>query len=168
MDAEIRPERPEDVAGIHAVTVAAFLAAPHTSHTEQFIVRDLRRAGQLAVSLVAAFRGQVIGHVAISPVAISDGSRDWYGLGPVSVSPEFQRRGLGSRLVREALTRLRVAGGQGCVLVGEPAYYARFGFRAEPTLELPGVPPQYFQALRFAGEMPSGRVTFHAAFEAQA
>jgi putative acetyltransferase len=167
MDADIRPERPGDADSIHAVTIAAFLDAPHTSHTEQFVVRELRRAGQLAVSLVAALGGQVVGHVAISPVTISDGTGDWFGLGPVSVVPRYQRRGLGSRLVRDALVRLRAAGGRGCVLVGEPAYYSRFGFRAEPGLVLPGVPPQYFQALCLAGAMPAGLVTFHAAFAAK-
>ncbi|HET7203390.1 MAG TPA: N-acetyltransferase [Steroidobacteraceae bacterium] len=167
MDADIRPERPEDAEGIEAVTVAAFLDAAHTSHTEQFIVRELRRAGHLTVSLVADFRGRVIGHVAISPVTISDGTRDWFGLGPVSVSPEHQRRGLGSRLVREGLARLKALGGRGCVLVGEPAYYGRFGFRAEPGLVLPGVPSQYFQAVCLAGPMPAGTVTFDAAFEAK-
>jgi predicted N-acetyltransferase YhbS len=167
MDADIRPERPEDADSIHAVTIGAFMDAPHTSHTEQFVVRELRRANQLAVSLVAAFGGQVVGHVAVSPVTISDGTGDWFGLGPVSVVPQHQRRGLGSRLVREALVRLRALGGRGCVLVGEPAYYGRFGFRAEPGLVLPGIPPHYFQALCLAGPMPAGLVTFHPAFAAK-
>ena len=168
MDADIRPERLEDVDAIHDVTTAAFLNAPHTSHTEQFIVRELRRSGRLAVSLVADFRGRVIGHVAVSPVAISDGTRDWFGLGPVSVSPEYQARGLGARLVREALAHVKSLGGRGCVLVGEPAFYGRLGFRAEPALVLPGVPPEYFQAACLEGPMPAGIVTFDAAFEATA
>ena len=168
MDAGIRPERRDDVDAIHAVTAAAFLDAPHTSHTEQFIVRELRRAGHLTVSLVADFDGRVVGHVAISPVTISDGATGWFGLGPVSVAPEYQGRGLGSRLVREALSHLRSLGGRGCVLVGEPAYYGRFGFRSEPALVLPGVPPQYFQAVCLASAMPAGVVTFDAAFEAKA
>ena len=168
MDADIRPERPDDAEAIHAVTAAAFLDAPHTSHTEQFIVRDLRRAGHLTVSLVADFDGRVIGHVAISPVTINDDTTGWFGLGPVSVSPKYQGRGLGSRLVREALARLRAQGGRGCVLVGDPAYYGRFGFRAEPALVLPGVPPQYFQAVCLDGPIPAGTVTFDAAFEAKA
>ena len=168
MDADIRPERPDDAEAIHAVTAAAFLDAPHTSHTEQFIVRELRRAGHLTVSLVADFDGRVIGHVAISPVTINDDTTGWFGLGPVSVSPKYQGRGLGSRLVREALARLRAQGGRGCVLVGDPAYYGRFGFRAEPALVLPGVPPQYFQAVCLDGPIPAGTVTFDAAFEAKA
>lgn len=87
MGLRIRNEAPGDAAAIEAVTVTAFLDAPHTDHTEQFIVRALRAAGQLSVSLVAEHDGVIVGHVAISPVAISDGATDWYGLGPVSVLP---------------------------------------------------------------------------------
>ena len=166
MDAYLRTERPDDADGIHAVTTAAFLDAPHTSHTEQFIVRELRRSRALTLSLVADFEGHVIGHVALSPVAISCGTAGWFGLGPLSVLPRYQGRGLGSRLVQEALKRLQALGAKGCVLVGEPAYYGRFGFRAEPGLVLPNVPPQYFQALCFEGEVPAGTVTFHPAFAA--
>ena len=166
-DVQIRPERSGDEDAIHAVTTAAFLEAPHTAHTEQFIVRELRRAGALTVSLVAQLDGRIVGHVAISPVTIDGTASGWFGLGPVSVLPEHQGRGVGSRLMREALARLRTAGARGCVLVGEPAYYGRFGFRAEPALVLPGVPPEYFQALSFTNELPHGVVTFHTAFQAQ-
>jgi putative acetyltransferase len=168
MTVEIRPERPGDEEAIHAVTTAAFLEAPHTAHTEQYIVRELRRSGQLTVSLVAVLDGNVVGHVAISPVAIDDGTRGWFGLGPVSVTPLHQRVGIGSRLVREALQRLRAMGGKGCVLVGEPAYYERFGFRAEPQLVLHGVGPEYFQAVCFEPPAPAGVVAFHQAFDATA
>ena len=167
-DVEIRAERPGDEDAIHEVTTAAFLEAPHTSRTEQFIVRELRRAGALTVSLVAEIGGEIVGHVAISPVTIDGTACGWFGLGPVSVLPAHQGAGVGSRLVRAALSRLKTAGARGCVLVGEPAYYGRFGFRAEPTLLLPDVPPEYFQALSFVDDVPRGIVTFHAAFAAQA
>jgi putative acetyltransferase len=167
-EVEIRLERPGDGDAIHAVTEAAFLSAPHTSHAEQFIVRELRRTDALAVSLVAELDGRVVGHVALSPVKIDGAERGWFGLGPVSVVPECQGAGIGSRLVHEAIARLRSAGARGCVLVGEPSYYGRFGFRAEPALVLPGVPPVYFQALCLAGEMPAGEVKFDPAFEAKA
>ena len=120
------------------------------------------------MSLVAVLDGTIVGHVAISPVTIDDGTRGWFGLGPVSVTPQHQGLGIGSRLVREALQRLRAMAGRGCVLVGEPAYYARFGFRAEPQLVLPGVPPEYFQAVCFETPAPAGVVTFHKAFSATA
>src|SRR5689334_15629559 len=107
MSIRLRPEVPTDSSAIEAVTVSAFLNAPHTSHTEQHIVSALREAGELAVSLVAETGGVIVGHVAISPVSIADGSLDWFGLGPVSVLPEHQRQGIGSRLIREALRILR-------------------------------------------------------------
>ena len=164
MNIEIRNEIPADAPAIAAVTAAAFLNAPHTGHNEQFIVSALRQAGQLAVSLVAVAEGDVIGHVAISPVSISDGTPGWCGLGPISVLPPYQRRGVGARLMREALRILRENGAAGCVVLGDPAYYGRFGFLADPALVLPGVPPEYFQALRFGSFGPRGVVSYHAAF----
>ena len=168
----IRPETPADVAAIEAVTIAAFLNAPHTGHNEQFIVRGLRETGALAVSLVAVTvayadadaDGRLIGHVAISPVSISDGSASWYGLGPISVLPDHQGKGVGSRLMREALDVLRRKGAGGCVVLGEPAYYGRFGFQADPALVLPGVPPEYFQAFKLRPSKARGTVVYHRAF----
>lgn len=167
MSIQIRPEQLQDIAAIEAVTIEAFRNAPHTSHTEQFIVRALRSAGQLSVSLVAVEDGIVIGHVAISPVAISSGAAHWYGLGPISVLPEHQGQRIGSQLMSQALTQLQKLGASGCVVLGDPGYYARFGFKAEPSLVLPDVPPQYFQAISFAGSVPSGTVSYHEAFASQ-
>lgn len=151
---------------IHRVVRNAFAGAAPTSGTEHVIVRELRRAGALVVSLVAILDGQVVGHVAVSPVAISDGSQGWYGLGPVAVEPGQQNLGAGSALVREALWRLGQMGAAGCVVLGDPAYYGRFGFRVEPALVLEGVPPGYLQALLLAGGPPSGTVRYHPAFDA--
>lgn len=164
----IRPENREDRAVIHALTEAAFREAPHSSHTEQFIVDALRSRGELSLSLVAEKDGQVVGHVALSPVTISDGSTGWFGLGPISVLPGWQGQGVGAALMHAALDALRVQGAQGCVLLGEPAYYGRFGFRAEPGLVLPGIPPEYFQALRLRPPMAQGEVQYSPAFEATA
>jgi putative acetyltransferase len=108
MHFEVRQETAADIAAIEAVTVAAFMDAPHTSHREQYVVNALRRAGSLSLSLVAQAGGLVIGHVAVSPVSISNGASGWYGLGPLSVMPEHQGRRTGSALMREALRRLRV------------------------------------------------------------
>lgn len=166
MSVQIRPETCADEAGIESVTAAAFLNAEHTSHTEQFIVAGLRRSGMLTLSLVAELNGDLAGHVAVSPVTVSDGSMNWYGLGPVSVPPVFQRQGIGSELIREALGRLRRMGAGGCVVLGAPHFYGRFGFKAEPGLVLPGVPPECFMALAFGEKVPQGRVEYHSAFDA--
>lgn len=103
----IRDELPADLAAIEAVTIEAFGTAEHSSGTEQFIVRALRDSGQLAVSLVAEEDGRILGHVAVSPVTISTG---WYGLGPVSVVPGRQGKGIGTMLITRALAELRASG----------------------------------------------------------
>ncbi len=167
MGVEIRSETSADVRKIEAVTTSAFLNAPHTSHTEQYIVNALRRAGKVSVSLVAVLDDALIGHIAISPVSISDGTSGWFGLGPISVLPQHQRRGIGSQLMREALRILREHGASGCVVLGYPEYYGKFGFRTDPSLALPGFPPEYFQALPFRSSKPRGTVTYHEAFEAR-
>lgn len=162
----IRKEAADDVESIHEVTVAAFLEAPHTDHTEQFIVKALRASGALSISLVAEEAGSVIGHVALSPVAISDGSGCWYGLGPISVLPREQSNGIGSKLMNAAISELSNLKANGCVILGDPDYYYRFGFKPIDGLVLPGVPPEYFQALKLRGEQPQGTVTYHESFSA--
>lgn len=167
MNIKIRPERERDIPSIRRVTEEAFATAAHTSGTEAQIVEDLRAAGVLTVSLVAECKGEVIGHVAVSPVHISDGSKGWFGVGPVSVLPEYQRQGIGTSLMHRALDALKRGGAKGCVLVGDPSYYVRFGFKAVPDLTLSNVPPEYFQALKFGPSFPVGSVTFHDAFAAE-
>lgn len=165
---QIRPETLQDGEAIAALTAQAFLNAEHTSHTEHFIVNALRAAGQLTLSLVAEEGGDLRGHVAVSPVTVSDGSTGWFGLGPISVLPSRQGQGIGSQLMRRALADLQARGAAGCVLLGDPGYYARFGFAPQPGLVLDGVPPEYFMALGFGGARPVGTVQYHAAFEAAA
>lgn len=160
----IRNERAGDADAIATATRAAFAEADHSSGTEALIIQALRSAGQLTVSLVAELGGRLIGHVAVSPVRISDESPYWYGLGPVSVLPAHQGQGIGSQLIRASLERLRSSATRGCVVLGEPAYYSRFGFSTHPQLVLPGVPAEYFQAMSFGGPMPSGTVEYHEAF----
>lgn len=164
----IRPETAQDAPAIEAVTRAAFETLAISHHTEQFIVRDLRAEGALAVSLVAELDGRVVGHIAFSPVTVSDGTPGWYGLGPVSVLPELHRQGIGTALIHAGLSALKGLGARGCCLVGHPEYYGRFGFRNAPGLGLDGVPPEVFFALPFQGAVPQGSVTFHPAFLATA
>jgi putative acetyltransferase len=162
----IRNETESDIQAIAEVTKTAFATLAISQHTEQFIINALRAAGALTVSLVAEIDGNVVGHVAFSPVTISDGNLHWHGLGPVSVLPQYQRQGIGTALIREGFSRLKARGAQGCVLVGDPAYYQRFGFRNLPVLTLEGVPQQYFLALPFEDQTPRGVVVFHSAFSA--
>ena len=162
----IRTETDCDVSAIIEVTAAAFKTLEISSHTEQFIIAALRAAKALTLSLVAEAGGRVIGHIAFSPVTISDGTRNWYGLGPVSVLPEYQRQGIGKALIQEGLTRLKAMNAQGCCLVGHPDYYRKFGFSNMPGLVHEGVPPEVFLALSFDGHTPQGTVAFHEGFKA--
>ena len=162
----IRNETDTDVGAIAEVTIAAFKTLEISNQTEQLIIEALRVAEALTVSLVAEVDGHVIGHIAFSPVTISDGTPNWYGLGPVSVLPEYQRKGIGSALIREGLSRLRALGAKGCCLVGHPEYYRRFGFKNTPELVCEGVPQEVFFALSFDGHTPQGTVMFHEGFKA--
>jgi putative acetyltransferase len=162
----IRNETHEDISAITEVTIAAFKTLEISNHTEQFIIEALRAAKALTVSLVAEMDGRVIGHIAFSPIMISDGTANWYGLGPVSVLPEHQRQGIGKALIREGLARLKDMNAQGCCLVGHPDYYRKFGFRNVSGLVHEGVPQEVFFALSFDGHIPQGTVTFHEGFKA--
>ncbi len=163
----IRNETHDDVSAISEVTIAAFKTLEISNHTEQFIIDALRAAKALMVSLVAEMDGRVIGHIAFSPVIISDGASNWYGLGPVSVLPAYQRQGIGKALIQEGLSRLKEMNAQGCCLVGHPDYYKKFGFQNMSGLVHVGVPQEVFFVLSFDGHTPQGTVAFHEGFKAE-
>ncbi|MEL6486224.1 MAG: N-acetyltransferase [Pseudomonadota bacterium] len=160
----IRPEAPGDEATIFTLTQAAFGGMEFSDGTEGYIIDRLREDGDLTLSLVALDRLRIVGHIAISPITISDGASDWYGLGPVSVAPEMQRAGIGGLLIRRAIDEMRERGAKGIVLLGSTEYYPRFGFRHEPQLRYPGPPPEFFQCLVLDGDLPSGEVSYSSAF----
>lgn len=164
----VRAEKPSDADGIHELTRRAFENTAHSAGTEQKIVDELRRAGALTLSLVAELDSQLIGHVAISPITIAGEEADyadgWYGLGPISVLPALQHQGVGSSLMQAVLSELRKMGAAGCVLLGDPNYYSRFGFAAGSGLTYPGPPPEYFQFLCFGDSGLQGDVCYHPAF----
>ena len=159
----LRPETETDRAAIRALTTAAFDGHPHSDGSEPRIIDALRDAGALTLSLVAEVDGQVVGHAAFSPVEWP-GQGDWFGLGPVSVAPDRQNQGIGRRLIQAGLDDLLGRGARGCVVMGEPAYYGRFGFVQDPRLTYPGPPPEYFMALDFGPIEGSGDVRYHPAF----
>jgi len=165
MEIIIRAEQPLDYIAIEQITEAAFADKPYSNQTEHLMVKRLREAGALTLSLVAELDGKIVGHVAFSAVTINGEYQDWYGLGPVSVTPKLQKQGIGSKIIREGLSLLKEKGAKGCVLEGSPIYYQRFGFKAYPNLIYEGAPaPEYFMALPFYEAVPTGKVEFHRAF----
>lgn len=163
MNIIIRDERPGEADAIADLTTAAFKDMPMASGTEAALVGSLREVGALIVSLVAEKDGEIVGHIAFSPATL-DGADNWYGLGPVSVRPDLHGRGIGSRLVNAGLDRLRALGAVGCVTIGHPTYYPRFGFAANPGLTWNGEAGTHIMALSFAERAPSGEMVFHPAF----
>lgn len=160
----VRPERSGDAGIIRRIIERAFADAPHREGTEQDIVRLLRAADAMTVSLVAELDGLVRGHVAASPVTVEGRAVGWHGLGPLAVEPTVQGLGLGSALVRECLSELQASGSRGCVVLGNPAFYGRFGFRRPHRLTFADAPAEYFMAMAFSGKAPEGVVAYHPAF----
>lgn len=161
----IRHEQESDRSAIADITAQAFANVEHSDQTEQEIIDRLRAAGVLTVSLVAVESDTVVGHVAFSPVLIAGVADAWFGLGPVSVAPVYQSAGIGSALIRKGLDQLRVEGAAGCVVLGDPGYYRRFGFEHDGGLQYKGAPPEYFMRLKLtSGDIPRGRVDYAPAF----
>lgn len=165
----IRDASPADEVAIREVQRTAFAHHPFSAHTEHLIVDQLRARRRLSVSLVGFdAAGTVLGHVAFSPVLIDGNDCRWFGLGPLAVLPGHKAQGHGSALARQGLERLRAVGAEGCVVLGDPTYYARFGFGPCPSLLFPGVPPGHFMALTLGrGTPPAGAATYDGAFSVQ-
>jgi putative acetyltransferase len=161
----IRQEHNGDLAAITSVTTRSFTDVEHSDQTESKIVERLRAPSDLAVSLVAVKDYMVVGHVAFSPIAVAGANDGWFGLGPVSVVPDHHGRGIGSALIRAGLEQLRYRDAAGCVVLGNPDYYRRFGFERTDRLRYEGAPPEHFMCLVLTtNNPPSGRVTDAQAF----
>ncbi|RCS25161.1 N-acetyltransferase [Phyllobacterium salinisoli] len=155
----IRDEKPADIAAIRRVVEAAF-----QQPAEADLVDRLRADGDSVLSLVAEGEGEIIGHVLFSPMSAPFPA---LGLAPVSVLPERQHSGIGSKLIREGLTRAERRGCRVVFVLGEPEYYKRFGF--DPALATGFASPYagpYLMALPLNGVMPAerGRVDYAPAF----
>jgi putative acetyltransferase len=162
--ARVRPERSGDVDTIGDLIRSAFLGMPYAEGDEAELVEALRARGALSVSLVAEREGKIVGQVAFSPARPPDGTLGWYALGPLAVLPGHQRGGIGSALVRAGLAAISELGAEGCILVGDPSYYSRFGFIRSPGNTPPGQPSEFFMVKLLRGRLPVGPIRFHEAF----
>ncbi len=161
----IRKETREDISAISSVIDIAFTNHPHGTNNESAIVNKLRDSHKLTLSLVASENGAIVGHVGFSRIFVDSCDYDWFGLAPLSVLPNYQGCGIGETLVKKGLEELQNEGAKGCVLLGNPEYYSRFGFKHDENLRLPGVPQSYFLALAFNKSIPHGNASFDSAFD---
>jgi len=161
----IRSEKPGDEDRIYEVTKAAFATMPFSDGTEQDRVNKLRADGDLTLSLVAEIDEIIMGHIAFSPVFFDAVYNSWYGLGPVSASPERQKQGIGKALIEAGLDELKSLGAKGCVLIGDPGYYHRFGFVADGRISYRDLPSEYVQWRSLGSEKPSGILTYSPGLE---
>jgi putative acetyltransferase len=161
---QIRAAEPGHTAGISQLITAAFSGMPHADGDEAELVLELRAAGALPVSLVTLLDGVLVAYVAFSPARPADRSAGWYGLGPLAVLPGHQRKGIGSALLRRGLFKLKALGAAGCIVVGEPDYYRRFGFALAPGNAPATEPAEYFMLQSFGSTTPHGAIDFHPAF----
>lgn len=161
----IRNEVSADVAAVAELTKAAYADHFYSEEAGPSILEDLRSADALVLSLVAELKGKIVGHLAVSSVTISDGSLNWYGLGPLSVAPEYQGYKVATTLVHHGLATLRGKGAQGCALIGLPAFFARFGFFNHGALRHDGVPREVYVRKLVDGDWPRGEISFHQAYK---
>ncbi len=164
MDVLIRPETPEDHQAIFDIIQRAFAPMPYAGGDEQLLPNRFRDANILACSLVAESDSSVIGQITLTPALSADGSTGWYAIGPLAVEPALKHQGIGSMLMRAAIQWMREQAATGCVLVGNPDYYSRFGFRLYPDLAPAGEPAEFYQMLSFDDLEPNHVVHFHPLF----
>ncbi|MEX0717459.1 MAG: N-acetyltransferase [Planctomycetaceae bacterium] len=133
MPTSIRAETPDDIEPIRQVERLAF-----GQDVEAILVDELRAGGFVRLSLVAEVDGEIVGHVLFSdlPIVTDAGTVQSLALAPMAVLPRWQRRGIGSELVRRGLDRCRELGYRSVIVLGHPEFYPRFGFSAESARPL--------------------------------
>lgn len=147
MNVLIRQERKDDYDKVYELVRAAFACADHTNHDEQDLVVRLRNCAAFVpeLSLVAETEGEIVGHILFTRAVIRQGTREYETLvlAPLAVAPDYQRKGIGGRLIKAGHRVARKLGFKSTLLVGHPAYYPRFGYWPAATfgivtdLELP-------------------------------
>jgi putative acetyltransferase len=167
---KIQPEKDEDYTAIHGIYVLAF-----GRENEARLIENLRKSPDFipGLSLVAVKDKMIVGHILFSRIAIQTktGSFPALSLAPMAVHPEFQKQGIGSKLIRQGLVRCRKLGHKIVVVVGHPNYYPRFGFTSARAkgLEAPfPVPDKAFMVVELtAGALNTitGMVIFPTEFE---
>ena len=156
----LRDETPKDIDALHDLSYRAFAPMTFSDNSEADAIRTMRQTGNLTLSLIAELQGHIVGHVAFSPVKIDEAFHDWYALGPISVEPDHQRQGIGRALIAFGLKRLRKLGANGCVLIGNPDFYASSGFVADGRFSYGDLDARFIQHIRFQGPLRNGALQF--------
>lgn len=164
MQITIRAEKPEDIQAIREINDQAF-----GQPLEGRLVDVLRENGAVLLSLVAVTDDRVIGHMLFSPVTLVSGAeqREGAGLGPMAVHPEFQRKGLGTKLISAGVTQLRESGTPFIVVLGHPEYYPRFGFERASVYGVScqwDVPDEAFMLLPLSEQPKAGLAKYRDEF----
>ncbi|MEM8919215.1 MAG: N-acetyltransferase [Pseudomonadota bacterium] len=162
----IRGEKKSDEAMIYEITTRAFAPMPFSDGNEQDLIDRFRKSGALEISLVAELEDAIVGQVTFTRAFAADGSPGWYALGPVAVEPELQGQRIGEELIEAGLAELRKRAAAGCILVGNPDYYRRFGFRGFPELRPERQPAEFYQILPLDVAEPDVVIEFHPLFYA--
>lgn len=132
MGVVIRQEEPADYPTVFNLIEAAFQNEPMSDHREQFLVDRLRKSLAFVpeLSLIAEHEGKIIGHILLTKISIQNGEESYesLALAPVSVLPQYQRQGVGRKLINEAHRRAKTLNFNSVVLLGHQDYYPRFGY----------------------------------------
>ncbi len=162
----IREENPGDIETIHQLTYDTFAPMTFSDNSEADCINRLREDGDLFISLVAIVDDAIVGHIAFSKASIDATEGAWVGLGPISVHPDHQRRGIGRAMIADGLAKLKHHGADGCVLIGNPDVYSSSGFISDGRLTYKEIPVQFVQHVRFTATSARGEITFAPALEA--
>lgn len=160
----IRPEAPGDEQAIAEIITAAFANMPFSDGGEAQLVDRLRADGDLALSLVASDGAAIIGHIGFSQITVGGQTGQWFQLAPLAVAPAHQQGGVGSSLAQAGIAAMRGKGAQGIGVLGEPAYYERFGFIRQNGIGMNSPHDEYYRWLTLDRDAPTGTVTFAPAF----
>lgn len=164
----IRKEKISDIEGIYTVNSTAF-----ETNAEAELVNRLRESGIPFISLVAGKKKRIVGHIFFSPVTLigNDSTLKLAGLAPMAVTPELQKQGIGTMLVKKGLEHCRLNKYDAVFVLGDPGYYSRFGFQASSKYEIISgydVPEEAFMVLELKERILEGKfgiIKYHDEFD---
>ena len=160
----IRPEQTGDEAAVRTMVQRAFAGQPYSQGEEHEVVDRLRADGDLLLSLVALAGETIVGQISFSPALLENGEDGWVVLGPLAVDPACQRQGVGRALIAAGEAAMRLRGARGMTVLGDPQFYARFGFAQNTGMWLAGDLGWAFQVKSLGAAIPACAQRYVRAF----